>query len=317
VTDSATGLTWEVKTNDGGLRDWRNSYTNLDSTTQAQKWNGSAYVAPTLAELEAGGNSLGYVKAINTQGLCGYKDWRLPTEAELKTLLLPQTPVTIDSTWFPYTQAAAYWTSSLAGDGSNPAYASFIYFTDQPVTTIFYGRNSSLYLRLVRSTTAPVTLYKTGVQCEPTTYTAAGQTHSARLFQTCTGVVSPAVCGVSDQRIYTATVAAADVAGNLSAGWSTTRMSCPSIAAQGVDASTLVGTWFQNTCTPFEGGGVRNILQVTSLTNDSVRLSQGIWRYTDTACSQGGQAHLGPEAIGAITFSRQASTTHVVARWGR
>ncbi|MEQ1812925.1 MAG: hypothetical protein ABL860_00520, partial [Candidatus Nitrotoga sp.] len=32
VRDNVTGLMWEVKTADGGLRDWTKSYTNYDST---------------------------------------------------------------------------------------------------------------------------------------------------------------------------------------------------------------------------------------------------------------------------------------------
>lgn len=36
VRDNVSKLEWEVKTKDGGLRDWHNSYTNYDSTASAQ-----------------------------------------------------------------------------------------------------------------------------------------------------------------------------------------------------------------------------------------------------------------------------------------
>ncbi|CAK0762548.1 hypothetical protein CCP4SC76_3690028 [Gammaproteobacteria bacterium] len=53
VRDNVTGLMWEVKTADGGLHDKDKTYT----------WD----------------NAPSYVAAVNTAGLCGYDDWRLPT----------------------------------------------------------------------------------------------------------------------------------------------------------------------------------------------------------------------------------------------
>ncbi len=48
--DDTSGLIWEVKTGDGGLRDANKTYTNYDNLTQAQKFNGSAWINPTQAE---------------------------------------------------------------------------------------------------------------------------------------------------------------------------------------------------------------------------------------------------------------------------
>jgi hypothetical protein len=104
VKDNVTGLIWENKT-DGGLRDWTVSYTNYDSTTALQKWNGASYVAPTQAEIDAPTNSVGFKNAVNSAGLCGASDWRLPTADELQGLVINGpvaviTPV-IDGDWFP------------------------------------------------------------------------------------------------------------------------------------------------------------------------------------------------------------------------
>lgn len=76
--DSTTGLMWENKTTDGGLRD--------------VKWNYSWYSSDPLQNggfpgFLNGGNCLnkqqcdteGYVRQVNAQGLCGAKDWRFPS----------------------------------------------------------------------------------------------------------------------------------------------------------------------------------------------------------------------------------------------
>ncbi len=105
--DNATGLTWEVKTNDGGLRDSGEIYT----------WD----------------NVFNFAVDVNSQSLCGKNDWRLPTNEELKGLVycsdgeynalaesictsneisLTTTAPTINATYFPYTKANFSWTSS-------------------------------------------------------------------------------------------------------------------------------------------------------------------------------------------------------------
>ena len=150
VQDNVTGLMWEVKTADGGLRDWRKTYTNYDSTASAQKWNGSAYVAPTQTEIDAATNSVGFKNSVNTQGLCGYSDWRLPTADELQSIVDYGVAVpgpTVDANWFPNTQGNVYWSASPFVGYSD--YAWFVSFNDGLV----YGglRYVSLYVRLVRA----------------------------------------------------------------------------------------------------------------------------------------------------------------------
>jgi hypothetical protein len=62
--DRVTGLTWEVKTDDGGLRDWRHLYTR----TRPQD---PGYGTPS--------DAAGFVHAVNHRGgLCGSSHWRLP-----------------------------------------------------------------------------------------------------------------------------------------------------------------------------------------------------------------------------------------------
>jgi Protein of unknown function (DUF1566) len=88
VFDSATGLTWEGKPV-SGFRANTNTFTNYDDTTKLQKGSPgtpSSLMMPTLAEVNAATNSIGYVAAVNASALCGYTNWRMPTKTELLTI---------------------------------------------------------------------------------------------------------------------------------------------------------------------------------------------------------------------------------------
>lgn len=152
VQDNVTGLMWEVKTTDGGLHDWAQTYTNYNSTASAQKWNGVAYVNPTQAEIDAATNTVGFVTAVNASYLCGYNDWRLPTADELNSIMdYGVVGLPIDATWFPNTRSDAYWSSDA--DASLSGSAWYVYFYD---SVFFKGSDVSSRInghsvRLVRA----------------------------------------------------------------------------------------------------------------------------------------------------------------------
>jgi PKD repeat protein len=150
VKDNVTGMVWEVKTKDGGLRDWTKIYTNYDSTASAQFYNGTAYVNPTRVQIDAATNSIGFKNAVNATALCGATDWRLPTADELQGLVdygVAYPGPTIDATWFPNTQGDVFWSSS-----PYVGYAYVAWGVNFGIGGVGYdGRYNADYVRLVRA----------------------------------------------------------------------------------------------------------------------------------------------------------------------
>jgi hypothetical protein len=122
--DNVTGLIWEVKTNDGGLRDRDDRYNwyNTDPETNSGDSgypddDGNICYGYDSNEPATYCNTQAYTTRINEAGLCGFHDWRVPNREELRSLLdysIPYSEPTIDGSFFP--NAANYntdWSSSL------------------------------------------------------------------------------------------------------------------------------------------------------------------------------------------------------------
>jgi hypothetical protein len=89
--DRVTGLTWEIKTTDGGLRDRDTSYPY--SATPA------------------------YLDQVNASALCGRTDWRLPTRFEVQSVVwygrgVPDHDPVVDPNWLPNLVLEPYWSQS-------------------------------------------------------------------------------------------------------------------------------------------------------------------------------------------------------------
>ena len=150
VMDNSTGLVWEGKTaSPATSRLGTSYYTNYDSTNIPQKYQGNVYVTQT--EIDARTNSIGYKNSVNASALCGYTDWRMPTKEELQGIKVSGSHPTIDSAWFPNTQAYFYWSSSPYVGVSNDAWV--VDFATSIVLN--HGRDYSRnFVRLVRTTLA-------------------------------------------------------------------------------------------------------------------------------------------------------------------
>ncbi|TAN71526.1 MAG: DUF1566 domain-containing protein [Methylobacter sp.] len=145
VKDNVTGLIWENKTADGGLHDGDNLYTNYSADYGA-------------SHLGSATDASGFVAAVNQQGWCGSKAWRLPTADELQSIVdysIAYPEPKIDTVFFPNTQRDMFWSSS---PDSNSSYAWHVSFLGGEVDTIYYtvdgyggSRDMSLAVRLVRA----------------------------------------------------------------------------------------------------------------------------------------------------------------------
>jgi Protein of unknown function (DUF1566) len=119
VKGNVTGLMWENKTTSGtGLRAGDRAFTNDDSFSIGQQLDGTP---PTVAEVFAPTNSIGFKTEVNHRGLCSAHDWRLPTWRELMGIVdygVSPGP-TIDVNGFPNTPSADVWSSSpVVGNAS-------------------------------------------------------------------------------------------------------------------------------------------------------------------------------------------------------
>lgn len=183
------GLMWEVKTNDSLLhdKDWTYSWYEPDASK-----NGG------YAGVEHGGtchgtskcNTYDYINTVNAEGLCGLTNWRLPTKAELESLVLcsdkksrafsanekgdictgsPTSP-TIDTVKFPNTKSDWFWTSSTVNLPVVIAKAVATTTTGTAATTTATGATGTTG---TSTTTAGTTTATTGTTTGTTTATTS------------------------------------------------------------------------------------------------------------------------------------------------
>ncbi|GAB2886436.1 hypothetical protein GCM10027046_13480 [Uliginosibacterium flavum] len=129
VRDKLTGLVWEIKTSDGGLRDLNKLYTNHGDNRS--------------------GDASEFVAAVNVAGLCGAKDWRLPVAGELLGLVdygVSYPGPTIDVSWFPNSINSWYW-SATQNAALTTGSEGVDFFAG---ISGFYGREYTHAVRLVR-----------------------------------------------------------------------------------------------------------------------------------------------------------------------
>jgi len=144
--DNVTGLTWEVKTDDGGLRDkdwtytWYNSNASTNGGANGTASGGTCYQAGRC-------DTEKFAADVNSAGLCGHSDWRVPNVEELFSVAnLNRFSPSIDTSYFPNTPSRDFWSSSPSAVGSDSAI--LVNFTWSSVIGIF--RNFLCRVRLVR-----------------------------------------------------------------------------------------------------------------------------------------------------------------------
>jgi len=163
--DNKTGLVWEVKTDDGGLRDMDWHY----SWYKPSGYNGGS-VGYTDRDKSLGTpdcstqnncNTDAFTNAVNAQGLCGKKDWRMPTIVELEGLMTKTSTVNqplnqslyIDANYFPntnnyYWSSSPYYYWSSSPNALTGSLAWLVYFNFG--FSGYYGKSNGYFVRLVR-----------------------------------------------------------------------------------------------------------------------------------------------------------------------
>ncbi|HSI61018.1 MAG TPA: DUF1566 domain-containing protein [Ideonella sp.] len=97
--DENTGLTWEIKTTDGGRHDAQRNFTFYTPSYDPDGQYGGPH------------DATGFVAAVNAENFCGASDWRLPTASELMGLVdmgLTTLPP-VDQRFLPNTAATLFW----------------------------------------------------------------------------------------------------------------------------------------------------------------------------------------------------------------
>jgi len=146
--DNVTGLIWEVKTT-SGLRSMSHSYTWYSSNS-ATNGGSAGTVSGGSCHTVGRCDTEKFVADVNSAGLCGANDWRMPDRQELVSIVdysRPYPGPTLDTTYFPNTHASFFWSASAYADGSDFAWLVHFYYG--------YAYGSSKYynyqVRLVRA----------------------------------------------------------------------------------------------------------------------------------------------------------------------
>ena len=146
--DDFTGLMWEVKSDESGLRDWHNTYSwfDPDASNKELNYRGTAGGGQCV---NSDCDTSDFVRAVNEAGYCGFHDWRLPSRDELQSisdLRKAESPPTINSEYFPFTQPEEYWSTNDYSFQHDAAWAWSFRFGHDRVD----WKKTPKYLRLVR-----------------------------------------------------------------------------------------------------------------------------------------------------------------------
>ena len=148
VQDNVTGLIWEIKTN----LDGKTNYNDPNDADNMYTWydGSTATTDPYFPGAPGDGTDTeDFIKALNDAHFGGYSDWRMPTIKELGAIVnfsIPFPGPTIDTGYFPNTQASYYWSSTTYAYFTSFAWG--VYFSHGHDD--YYSKDYEFYVRAVR-----------------------------------------------------------------------------------------------------------------------------------------------------------------------
>ncbi|WP_158967573.1 DUF1566 domain-containing protein [Paraglaciecola sp. L3A3] len=160
IRDNITGLVWEVKTafDSAGLHTSSSTVSWYEESEDEDLYLGDELGANASCTL-ALCNTSAYITAVNTQGLCNFRDWRLPTHEELLSIVHfgKTSSPTVDELYFPYTTTSLgspvwYWTQDSSADGMSELGAQNAWAIDfTSGNDNFLNKSTAAHIRLVRA----------------------------------------------------------------------------------------------------------------------------------------------------------------------
>jgi hypothetical protein len=159
VRDNVTGLIWESKTDalTANLHSNNFSYSWYQSDEEGIVDGDESGIAATC--LFTNCNTQAFIAEVNAQGLCNFRDWRLPTHNELLSILHIGQAVApmIDAGYFPnttdlLTAPVWYWTQDSSADGFSNEQAQNAWAIDfASGNDNFLNKSTAGRVRLVRA----------------------------------------------------------------------------------------------------------------------------------------------------------------------
>ncbi|MCX8521587.1 MAG: DUF1566 domain-containing protein, partial [Rhodoferax sp.] len=160
VKDNVNGLIWEGKNPSDpnvpafGSAGWTSANSTAITARAANAKLTNFFVG---ASINDSSNSLGYVNHVNTIGLCGFDNWRMPTKDELLGLFYSK-PAGLglgvsyfyDTDWFVNAKSG-YWTSTSSVPGGDSSCCTYsVSFPGGVFSSNLRGETGDNGVRLVR-----------------------------------------------------------------------------------------------------------------------------------------------------------------------